>query len=234
MYCIKCGVKLAEGKKPCPLCGTVPFHPEVTAEEADRLYPAGRYPANNQVRPTVILTVITTLLFLLPIIITLQCDILITGGGISWSGYVVGALLTAYSIVVLPLWFKKPNPVIFVPIAFTMVGLYLLYINFAVDGNWFLSFAFPLVGFVGLNVTAVVTLVKYVRRGLLYIFGGSVMATGLFMPVMEQLLHLTFDHKAFHYWSVYPMTALVILGGLLIFLAICRPARETMERKFFI
>jgi len=27
---------------------------------------------------------------------------------------------------------------------------------------------------------------------------------------------------------------LVLLGGVLIFLGICRPARETMEKKFFI
>lgn len=233
MYCIKCGVKLAEGKKPCPLCGTVPFHPELTAEESESLYPSGKYPVNNQVRPTVALTVVSVLLFLLPIFITLQCDLLISGS-ISWSGYVVGALLIVYTMVVLPLWFKKPNPVIFVPIAFVMIGLYLLYINFAVDGNWFLSFAFPVVGFVGLNVTAVVTLVKYVRRGQLYIFGGAFIATGLFMPVMELLMNITFRFPKVYYWSVYPLTALVILGGLLIFLAICRPARETMERKFFI
>ena len=233
MYCIKCGVKLAEGKKPCPLCGTVPFHPEVTAQEQESLYPAGRNPANNQVRPTVALTVITVLLFLLPIFITLQCDLLISGQ-IVWSGYVVGSLLTVYSIVVLPMWFKKPNPVIFVPVAFVMIGLFLLYINFAVNGHWFLSFAFPVVGFTAVNVTAVITLIRYVKRGLLYILGGSFIATGLFMPVMEFLLNLTFHISKVYYWSVYPLTALVLLGGLLIFLAICRPARETMERKFFI
>lgn len=233
MYCIKCGVKLAEGKKPCPLCGTVPFHPEVTVEEGESLYPSGKYPANTQVRPTVWLMVITVLLFLLPIFITLQCDLLISGR-IGWSGYVVGALLTAYTMLILPMWFKKPNPVVFVPISFAMIGLYLLYINFAVGGRWFLSFAFPLVGFVGLNVTAVVTLLRYVRRGMLYILGGSFIATGLFMPVMEFLLNLTFHFSKVYYWSVYPMTALVLLGGLLIFLAICKPARETMERKFFI
>lgn len=233
MYCIKCGVKLAEEKKPCPLCGTVPFHPELAAQESESLYPVGRYPANSQVSPVVALTIITTLLFLLPIFITLQCDILVTGR-ISWSGYVVGALLTTYTLVVLPMWFKKPNPVIFVPIGFAAVGLYLLYINFAVGGSWFLSFAFPIVGFTALNVTAVVTLVKYVKRGLLYILGGSFIATGFFMPVMEFLLNMTFHISKVYYWSVYPLTALVLLGGLLIFLAICKPARETMERKFFI
>ncbi len=233
MYCIQCGVKLADSKKPCPLCGTVPFHPEIAVRESESLYPAGRYPASNQVSPLVVLSVITTLLFLLPIIITLQCDMLIMGH-VTWSGYVVGALLMVYIMVVLPMWFQRPNPVIFVPISFAAVGLYLLYINFAVEGHWFLSFAFPIVGFAGLNVTAVVTLVKYVRRGYLYIFGGAIMATGLFMPVMEFLLNLTFHITRVYYWSVYPLTALVLLGGLLIFLAICRPARETMEQKFFL
>ena len=42
MYCIKCGVKLAEPSKACPLCGTVPYHPEVTGHEAERLYPENR------------------------------------------------------------------------------------------------------------------------------------------------------------------------------------------------
>ncbi len=233
MYCIKCGVQLAEGRKPCPLCGTVPFHPAIPAEEGDSLYPAGKYPSNNRVSSMTVLTVITALLFLLPIIITLQCDMLVMGR-VTWSGYVVGALLVVYVTVVLPMWFRRPNPVIFVPVGFTAAGLYLLYINFAVGGQWFLSFALPIVGFTALNVTAVVTLTKYVRRGYLYIFGGASIATGLFMPVMEFLLNYTFGIPKVYYWSVYPLTALVLLGGLLIFLAICRPARETMERKFFI
>ena len=31
-----------------------------------------------------------------------------------------------------------------------------------------------------------------------------------------------------------PLIVFVLLGGTLIFLAVCRPARQTMERKFFI
>lgn len=233
MYCIKCGVKLTEGKKPCPLCQTIPFHPDLQPEEAESLYPAGRNPVSTQMRPFAALVVITTLLFLLPIFITLQCDLLINRA-VTWSGYVTGALLTVYSMVVLPFWFRKPNPVIFVPIAFTIVGLFLLYISVYTGGGWFLSFAFPVVGFAGLTVTAVVTLMKYVPRGALYIFGGAFLATAVFMPVMELLLNYTFAIEKFHAWSVYPLTALLLLGGLLIFLAICRPARETMERKFFL
>ena len=109
-----------------------------------------------------------------------------------------------------------------------------MYINFATNGNWFLSFAFPVVGAIGLIVTAVVTLVKYVRRGALYIFGGAFIALGCFCPVMEFLLNFTFKLNRGIVWSLYPLISLVFLGGLLIFFAICRPARESMERKMFI
>ena len=30
MYCIKCGVELADSEKKCPLCGTVVFNPELS------------------------------------------------------------------------------------------------------------------------------------------------------------------------------------------------------------
>lgn len=231
MYCIHCGVKLADTENACPLCGTVPYHPDIPQVAAKPLYPEDQYPPVTQISRLGALIVVATA-FLLPIIITLLCDLRIAGS-VTWSGYVIGALLLAYEMFVLPFWFKKPNPVIFVPCAFAAAGLYLLYINFATGGDWFLSFAFPTVGAVGLIVTAVVTLVKYVRRGMLYIFGGASIAFGALAPLMEFLLCKTFALR-FIGWSIYPFVALVLLGGLLIFLAICRPARESMERRFFI
>ena len=230
MYCIKCGVKLSDNQKNCPLCGTVVFHPEVMPS-GDPLYPAEQHPA-PQVRSQAALVVITTL-FLLPLIITALCDYQLNGQ-ITWSGYVIGALFISYVCLVLPFWFRRPNPVIFVPCGFAAVGVFLLYISIATEGGWFLSFAFPVTGAIGLIVTAVVALLKYVGKGELYIFGGAFVLLGAFMPVMELLLNVTFGFTRGLVWSVYPLTALVLLGGMLIFLAICRPARETMERKFFL
>ncbi len=232
MYCINCGVKLTEGKKPCPLCGTVSYHPDVQMPAHTPQYPADQYPP-IQVSPRSALVVISTVLFLMPIVITLLCDLQIHDQ-MTWSGYVVGALLLVYIVCVLPFWFRKRNPVIFVPCSFVAIALYLLYINFATGGSWFLSFALPIVGWMGLVVTAMVTLLRYVPKGVLYIVGGAQIAIALFMPVMELLLNLTFQLPMRFIWSFYPLAALVLLGGMLIFLAICRPARETMERKFFI
>lgn len=231
MYCINCGVKLADTEKQCPLCGVAVFHPEISRTEVEPLYPQHRYPAPPPF--SLAAQIVATTFVLMALLITLAVDLQINAG-VTWSGFVMGALAVGYVICVLPYWFRRPNPVIFVPCGFTAVGLYLLYINIATGGSWFLSFALPVTAYIGGIVTAVVVLLRYLSGGKLYIYGGAVMALGLFMPLMEYLICVTFERSRFVGWSWYPLIALVLLGGMLIFLAVCRPARETMERKFFL
>ena len=231
MYCIKCGVRLADTENKCPLCGTVPFHPEITREEAEPLYPRDRYPEIRVGRKS--LMGMLTILFLIPLLIAVVCDLQINGE-VVWSGYVGGGLLLGYVVFLLPHWFRRPEPVAIVSGDFVMMGLLLLYVSWKTQGGWFLSFGFPVVGYLGLLTAAVVALLRYVRGGELYIFGGALAALGGFMPVIELLLEITFQPIHFIGWSWYPLIALVLMGGALIFLAICRPARETMSRKFFL
>ena len=73
MYCVKCGVKLADTEKKCPLCGVAVFHPELTQEEGEPLYPPERTPS-YQVSSAGGRIVVTTA-FLLPLLITLLCDL---------------------------------------------------------------------------------------------------------------------------------------------------------------
>lgn len=231
MYCIQCGVQLAESQKACPLCGTRVFHPDFPAPCGEMPYPPGSYPAAKprKLWPQILLTV----MYLLPLLIVPLCDLQLNGAVI-WSGYVVGALLMSYVILVLPTWFRKPHPEVFVPCSFVAIGLYLLYINLAAGGHWFMTFAFPITGAVGLIITAVVVLMKYVPKGVFFIFGGAFIALGGLMLLMEFLLSITFGLPWFIGWSLYPLIVLVILGGLLIFLGTYRPAREMLERKLFI
>ena len=231
MYCIKCGVHLAASENACPLCGTRVFHPDLKLPQAQPPYPKGKQPTTAP--RSFLWHIILTALFLIPILVVPLCDIQLNGD-VTWSGFVTGALLLSYTIIVLPLWFRKPNPVIFVPCDFAAIGGYVLYLNLASDGNWFMTFAFPLVVGIGLILTAVVTLLRYVPRGALYIWGGASMLLGCFMVLIEYMGNLTFHVPKFFGWSLYPLIALMILGGLLIFLAICKPARQTLERKFFI
>ena len=231
MYCVKCGVELADTEKICPLCQTKVYHPDTTFEEEELLYPKNKYP--NKKKRTFVPQALLTIAFIFPIIIVLMCDIRFNYG-ITWSGYVIGAIVLAYICAGLPTWFIKPNPVIFVPCDFAAVGLYLLYINLITNGNWFLSFALPVLLSVAAIVVTVVTLVHYVKRGKLFIFGGASIAMGAFMLLMEFLMCLAFEGVKFIGWSLYPMVSLMFVGGILIFLGICRPARENMVKKLFI
>ena len=116
MYCIKCGVELADSEKVCPLCGTRVFHPDLPCGQGETPYPPDHRPRAEEVSRVGVLFVLTVL-FLLPAVVSVLCDWRLSGG-IVWSGYVVGGLLLLYVTVVLPLWFKRPNPVIFVPVDF--------------------------------------------------------------------------------------------------------------------
>ena len=230
MYCINCGVKLEDTEKKCPLCNTAVYHPDIKRQEGVALYPSNRYP-QEELSPTLVL-IIVSVLFTLPMIITAVCN-LHFDKTISWSGYVIGALLLSYFSFVMPLWFKRPNPVVFVPVSFTIAGGYLAYINYATGGHWFLSFAMPVCIVLGLILTTIVTLLRYVKRGKLYIFGGAFLALGIFAYPLEILINITFNISTFVAWFVYPLIVLGVLGGLLIFLGICRPARKNMEKTFF-
>ena len=127
MYCIKCGVELADSEKRCPLCGTPVFHPDLPRNLTEPPYPADRRIRREDVNRSGILFVLTVAA-LLPALLCLLCDWRINGT-LVWSGYAAGAIGLLYIVILLPMWFRHPNPVIFVPVDFVAVGLYLLYIN---------------------------------------------------------------------------------------------------------
>ncbi len=230
MYCVKCGVELEDSQKQCPLCKTVVFHPDLKQPEGELSYPE-YVPSEQKANPKGVLFILTCIL-LLPIVVTLTIDLRM-GGGIGWSGYVAGAIIVIYTSLILPTWFKKPNPVVFVPVSFTTVTLYLLYICVNTEGEWFLTLAFPITAVLGMIITAVTVLTKYLRRGYLYIASGVTFAFGLYCILIEILIYLTYGGK-FVFWSLYPFVALFIIGGMLLTIAICKPLRRSLERKFFI
>ena len=230
MYCVNCGVKLADSEQVCPLCGVRACHPELPRQAGEPMFPARRYPAPQL--PTHTTQIIVTTLFLLPLFITLLCDLQINRA-VTWSGYVAGALLVAYVMFVLPYWFRRPEPAVFVPMSFLSIGIYVFYINQAAGGRWFVPFALPVVAYVGAVLTIVTVLLRFSRLGRLWIFGGAFLALGAFMPLMEHLICTTFQRR-FVAWSLYPMIALVLLGATLLILAGSPKTREPLERKFFL
>lgn len=228
-YCVNCGVKLADTEKKCPLCNTVVYHPDIQQKKEQPLYPVGKMPPSSSGRP--FLSGAILILFMIPMIVTFFSDMQFDGKA-DWFGYVAGGLTLAYLTFFFPMWFRTPNPVIFVPCDFAACGLYLFYINLATGGSWFGGFALPIVlGFAAIICTLVV-LLRYLRKGRLYVVGGSLVALGGLIWAIELLMGRTFG-LSFVGWSLYPLISLFLIGGLLIYLAMDGEAREKFERKLF-
>ena len=230
MYCANCGVKLADTEKRCPLCGTEAYHPDIERPKVDPLYPKDFVPKRELSKTT--LHIILLAIFMIPIFVTLYCDFYINRS-ITWSAYVIFAVSLVYIICILPFWFKRPTPAVFVPIDFFVLILFLHYINFATGGDWFLSFAFPVVTYLGLIVTAACVLLYYLKKRHLYVIGGFFIALGFFMDIIELFIMITFKLD-FDGWSLIPMIPLVLLGLGMIAIATSRSAREALARKLHI
>ena len=230
MYCANCGVKLADTEKRCPLCGTEAYHPDIERPEVDPLYPKDFVPKRELSKTT--LHIILLAIFMIPIFVTLYCDFYINRS-ITWSAYVIFAVSLVYIICILPFWFKRPTPAVFVPIDFFVLILFLHYINFATGGDWFLTLAFPIVTYLGLTVTAAAVLLYYLKKGHMYVIGAFFIALGLFMDIIELFLMITFKVD-FNGWSIIPMIPLVLLGLSIIAIATSRNIREALARKLHI
>ncbi len=231
MFCIKCGAELSDGEKCCPLCKTKVCHPDFPPAADPSTYPENNIPKEEFNRSGILF--IITMLFAIPFAVTPICDISISGE-ITWSGYVAFAVLLVYIIMILPAWFRHSHPIIFTPIDFACVGLYVLYVDLTLDGGWFLSFAFPVILMISLLACAVTILCVTLRRGYLYIFGGASIAAGIIMIFIEFFINITFKLRDYFIWSFYPTVVFTLLGIMLLTIAICRPLRESLHKKFFI
>ena len=229
MYCVKCGVELSDSEVKCPLCHTPICYPDYKPSEEAKPYP--RFEKPETVNPRGIYFIIS-FACVIAAVISFVCDLNI-GNGITWAGYVLGGISLFYILFILPAWFKKYNPAIFIPSDFVAIGLYLLYINHATDGNWFLTFALPVTGIITIVISSITILCYYLKRGYLYIFGGALIGAGLFFPVIETLAIITFQMRPM-LWSLYPLIALFLIGIMLIVIAIVKPFRESLCRIFAI
>lgn len=229
MYCVKCGVRLDDSLDRCPLCGTPVWRPE-EAQDQDRAFSSIFPEKHRNERLTVV--AFLTAVALLAAFITLRICLRIYGG-IGWSGYAMLGIALFYVIAILPLWFRRPNPMIFLPVDHAAVAGFLLYASWASGGHWFLSFGFPVTAMSCLLLTGFIALLRYVRGSRLFIIGGSVIVLGGLSMLVEFFQHITFGTKMFT-WSLYVVSSCLAFGMFLILAGTIRPLREYLERRFFL
>ena len=229
MYCIKCGVELGDGEKRCPLCRTQVCHPDFVTD-APPLYPP-HDPVVKRMNRHTILFLLAIIAFLTAVQL-LVFDLRFTGR-VSWSYYPAAGTVMVYLIAVLPLWFKRPNPVIFVPVSFVTALVYLFGVCVMSQGSWYFSFALPTVLCAACVTTAVVVLVRYVKKGYFYISGGAALATAAYSFLVEWLICDTFG-VTFFFWSIYPVISFTVIGIALIVVGIVKPFQRYLAKKFFL
>ena len=227
MYCVKCGVKLQDGVKECPLCRTPVWNPEPAAAESG--YP-DHYPRTHResTLPTAIaLTVVCVTAALVILIVCLKLY-----GALNWGGYAIGGIALFYVVAVLPGWFERPRGEVFVPVDHAAAALLVLYICVRTGGSWFLGFAFPVILISCVLSTAVICLLKYVRGGRPYILGGFLLAVGGSTVLIELFEHLTFGTPMFH-WSLYSLLGFGAVGLFLLLAGMIPALRQALKRRFF-
>lgn len=233
MYCIQCGVELQKGVKNCPLCGLRVYHPDLDEQPEAPPYP--RREPEEAVSHGGLLFILSGL-FVIPLIVCLLVDGMLTGA-VTWSGIVAAGLLAGYLMLVLPLWFKKPSPTVFFPIDLAAALGLCLFLCLRSGGTWFLPFAFPVGGALGLIIEAVIVLLRHAvgeqRHRALYIIGGALIALGGLCVLIEFLLQLAFG-VAMRWWSLIPLAALTLLGAMLLVIGLCRPLRQSLHKKMFL
>ncbi len=229
MYCPNCGSLLSEGTKKCPLCLTEA--PNLSKSSAKGFFPDVPRPKEKEDFRGLLF--LATLFFLIAGGIVLALDLVETGS-VTFSFYVLAVLLLVYASFFLPRWWRRPNPVIFLPVVFVCLMGCLLYWDLRYQGGWFLSFVFPVLGGFFLFLEGAVTLLRYVRGGKLYIFGGLFLALGVLSFVGEILYRATFSLPIKLTYSILPLIFFSLLGMGLIVIAIVPPFRRYFERRFFI
>ena len=227
MYCVRCGVKLQDGVKRCPLCQTPVWDPEPGKEGPSQPDAMPRQHRESALPGAVALTVICAA----AVIVTLTVCFKLYGA-LRWGGYVVLGLALFYVVAVLPLWFREPRGEIFVPLDHAAAAGYVLYICLKTGGHWFLSFALPVILCSCLLSTAMICLLKYVKGGRIFILGGFLLLLGGFTMLVEFFEHLSFGVEMFR-WCLYSMAGFGTVGLFLLIAGMIPALRQGIRKRFF-
>ena len=237
-YCVHCGSKLEKGQKFCPICNIEIRDPlEEEDESVTEIYP--KYvpiTEDNVSRKSI--SILITLLFLIPAAITLICDLSITGK-VTWSGYVLASLCLLYvPFVCFVLFSKLKDKLLYLClgmlVVFISLTMFLQYISNKTGGKWFLPFALPLVLIVMAAFYACVAMRKLLGFPKLLLSAVILILTGVLSLITEILIISAFMPGQGLVWSLYPLSIFVLLGGVLLWINFNTNIKEKLRRKFFI
>lgn len=232
-YCVKCGVKLEESEKQCPLCHTVVYHPDIKIPD-NTLQP---YPEEH----TILLSemnnkykiIIATICIFIPTILTLICDYKINSE-IIWSDIVFSSVCLLYCLIFVPLIFPKKDTLLYIGTDFTALLVFQWYLSYTTGGNWFFPFALPLIISIILITVTAILLKRFTKASYLFVFAILFILTGADCIIVEYLITKVFFDETKFVWSYYPCLTFIAVGVILLLINRNKTLKEQITKKFFV
>ena len=229
-YCVHCGVRLEQGIKTCPLCGTRNIDPNELKAAERRAYPERMLQQDLRRSRRFILELLAILL-LLPAFLCVALDLLLTPS-LTWSVYAAGALLMLYISVCVPICRQKHRTVTALAVSYTSLVCYLLVVEwFSASGPWMMTVVWPALTFA--LIMALTACSGWMRRHLNKMTwpGAILTALGLECVVIEGLHSLNHLGRLFFFWSPCAFAPCVFIALLLFYINHNRALREEVRRR---
>ncbi len=233
-YCVNCGVELAASEKRCPLCGIKVIRPEGMEEEksTSTLYPPDIPSVHMGFRE---LLPALAVLLLIPILICVICDMLITQK-LTWSTYVISAMMLAYVYIFTPFMFKKKRSVLYISSCTLATLLFLFFLSEKVTTatKWFSPLGLPICLSAGILLILLMLVFEKVKNKKLIKAASIFFAVALFTVLINIFVNMFFKMQNIVSWSLYSATPCVIIGIVLLMIDRNTRIKAEAKRRFFI
>ncbi|MEG1108176.1 MAG: DUF6320 domain-containing protein [Oscillospiraceae bacterium] len=227
-FCVRCGVELSENEIRCPLCLTEPAAP--LSENIDGI--SFQAPLPEATKKRLKLGLISGAIFLLPAIICALINYLLSGV-FTWSLFVIGGEICAYSYIFLPLLLKKPNAIICLITDTALTSLFLLLVAMVTDnGSWLLPLGIPVAFLLGSMIFGLVKMAKTCLSPLHKIAIGFT-AFGI-LSVISEALSMMFLRDSFVIkWSLLVVFPLCLIAATLTYIEHDKVIKDKIKRRVF-
>lgn len=233
-YCVNCGVELAPSEPRCPLCDTEVINPADPWKEPEhRPYPTYLEAVVKRVDKKYF-CMLAAVLMLIPVVVCLLVDIL-TAGEITWSGYVVGAILMMMVICLVPLAYGKRRWLLFLLLDIAAVLGYLLYIDAANEGiGWFLPLAMPITLASGAIVGLFIHYLRHrKKKGILAVFSLFFIGCGTLTVLIELFVRVYRGLSFVPRWSWYAFAPCLLTGVAFLILNRRNKWKDSVKKRLF-
>lgn len=233
-YCPKCGVKVDQGGRNCPLCDF-----PIPKIEENRLEHDHPFPTPENVYPKELMAIKRRIFkniavfFVLAIAAMYILNILLQGS-MTWARYSVASTLFLLAYIGVFLNFT-PNPYFFLTASY-MITTALLFTLDRIDGEigWFLSLGIPLV--LGAFLLCWIGLFAYFRlkRKPLILAGVVMLLFGVYSIVVEAAIRGYTSGDITLFWSYIVGIPLGVLGLSMVYFHFYFPQsmKDQIKRKF--